>query len=264
MTGNPCPFFKEVKLKKKFIQIVILVCMGLFITSAGMAGETEKVKNWEFNLAPLYIWGASISGDVTVKAQTQSVDLDFGEVWDNLEGIFTVHFEGLHKNNWGFLFNLDYLNLGETETAPLGGPLEVDLKEAIVEIDGFYRAHYGSHTFDYLLGLRYTDVDVEAKFLTPSLQAAGEDSWVDLIIGLRYLYQMSEKWDLTLRGDLGAGGSSFTYQALGIVNYQAWKHASIFGGYRMLSTDYSKGSGIDQFKYDVAMHGPILGVNFSW
>ncbi len=128
----------------------------------------------------------------------------------------------------------------------------------------FYRTETGPHTFDYLLGLRYTDVDAEANFTNLSRTGSGEDNWMDLIIGMRYLYQMSEKWKLSLRGDLGGGGSDFTYQALGIVNYQPWKNVSVFGGYRMLSTDYSKGSGINAFKYDVDMHGPILGVNFSW
>jgi hypothetical protein len=38
----------------------------------------------------------------------------------------------------------------------------------------------------------------------------------------------------------------------------------IVGGYRALYQDYKDGSGIDEFKYDVTMHGPILAFNINW
>lgn len=250
-------------MRKYLIQLAVFMYVFFFVASAGMAAETEKSKNWEFNLAPLYLWGASLSGDVTIKGLTQSVDLDFDEIWDNLEGVFTVHFEGVYQKKWGFLINWDYLDLGADNTTRLG-TLKVDLRENIAELDGFYRMEKGPHTVDCLIGLRYTDVDAEANFVNTPFSAKGDEGWVDAVIGMRYLYQMTEKWRLLLRGDLGAGGSDFTYQGLGIINFQAWKNVSFFGGYRMLSTDYSTGSGIDTFKYDVKMHGPILGINFSW
>jgi hypothetical protein len=31
-------------------------------------------------------------------------------------------------------------------------------------------------------------------------------------------------------------------------------------GYKALFVDYSKGSGLNHFEYDMTMHGPILGV----
>ncbi len=115
-------------MKKRLIQVVTLFCICLFISSA-VAAEAEKSKNWEFNLAPLYLWMADLSGDMTVKGPGggQPVDVSFDDIWDNLEGIFTVHFEGIHKNNWGFIFNLDYLNLGSSGTTPLG-PIDMDFK----------------------------------------------------------------------------------------------------------------------------------------
>lgn len=256
-------------MKTRVLQALIFFCVCLFITSAGMAAGEEKDKNWEFDLAPLYLWGANLSGDMTMKGATAPVDLDFGTIWDNLEGILTVHFEGVHTSGWGFVANLDYLNISADNPAPLGGNLNVDLKETIVELDGFYRTESGPHTYDLLFGLRYTDVDVTAEITnspTPANNNKGEgnEGWVNGVVGVRYLYQMSGKWNLLVRGDLGLGQSDFTCQGLGIVNFQAWKNVSFFGGYRAIYDDYTTGSGNDQFRYDITMHGPILGINFSW
>ena len=251
-------------MKKRLLQAVTLFFVCFFITSAGMAAGEEKDKNWKFDLAPLYLWGANLSGDMTMKGATAPVDLDFATIWDNLEGILTVHFEGVHTSGWGFIANLDYLNIGAENPAPVGGgTLKVDLKETIVELDGFYRTQSGPHTYDVLFGIRYTYVDVTADFTNRPDGGSNED-WVNGVVGVRYLYQMSEKWNLLTRGDLGLGQSDFTYHALGIVNFQAWKNVSFFGGYRALYDDYSTGSGNDQFRYDITMHGPILGANFSW
>jgi hypothetical protein len=69
-----------------------------------------------------------------------------------------------------------------------------------------------------------------------------------------------------LRGDIGGFGvgSDFTYNAIGLVEYKPWKHVSFLGGYRVLYQNYKDGSRIDEFKFDMTMHGPVLAVNFTW
>jgi len=88
---------------------------------------------------------------------------------------------------------------------------------------------------------------------------------VDPIFGLRYRWQMSDKWSVTLYGDAGGGANAdLTWQGLGLVNFQPWKHVSFSLGYRALYWDYETGSGVDRFEWDVTMHGPIIGINFNW
>jgi hypothetical protein len=90
--------------------------------------------------------------------------------------------------------------------------------------------------------------------------------WVDPIIGARYIWTICDQWKLNLRGDIGGFGvgSDFTYNAIGLVEYKPWKHVSFLGGYRVLYQNYKDGSGIDEFKFDVTMHGPVLALNFTW
>jgi len=51
--------------------------------------------------------------------------------------------------------------------------------------------------------------------------------------------------------------SRFLYDVTGVVGYE-WKNGwSAHGGYRIADTDYSNGD----FKWDVTMQGPIVGVS---
>jgi hypothetical protein len=212
---------------------------------------------------------------MTLRGRTQSLKFDFDEIFDRLEAAFTVHFEGLYKRKWGFLFDLSYINIGDSITTPGPGAatINVDFVETIIELGAIYRFyHKGRHMLEGLGGVRYTDLDVEIDTVggpppVPS-KIEGNQDWLDLIIGLRYKWQISGKWMLNLRGDIGGFGigdaSDFTWNAIGLIQWKPWKHVGFLGGYRALDQNYETGSGINVFKYDMLKHGPILAVNFTW
>jgi hypothetical protein len=54
------------------------------------------------------------------------------------------------------------------------------------------------------------------------------------------------------------------FRAIGLIHFQPWKHVGFLGGYRALDVDYETGSGINQFKYDMLMHGPLIAIKFTW
>ena len=86
-------------------KIALSVLLGIFLilgASATFAGETQKESNWDFNLAPLYVWMVDMEGDMGIGPVDTGLNVDFGTLFDNLEAIFTVHFEAMHISNWGF------------------------------------------------------------------------------------------------------------------------------------------------------------------
>ena len=125
-----------------FIGIVTIMILSviMMLTPAVSSAQdtTPKEKNWEFNLAPFYLWAMNLDGDLTVMSNTVPLQADFKEIADNLEGLFTVHFEGMHNSGWGFLTDVGYLNLGGQQTTP--GPLpltlDVDFTQVMVEAAG--------------------------------------------------------------------------------------------------------------------------------
>ena len=64
-------------------------------------------------------------------------------------------------------------------------------------------------------------------------------------------------------GVFGAG-SKFSWQALAAFNYKLFVRNNITWsgmiGYKALHVDYSQGSGLTRYEYNMTMHGPILGL----
>ena len=93
--------------------VFMFVVTSVSVTKA--ASEAED--NWQFNLAPFYLWGINIDGDLSVGSDkipsgselSKPIDVTFEDVFDAIEGVFIVHFEAMHKSNWGILVDVDYL-----------------------------------------------------------------------------------------------------------------------------------------------------------
>jgi len=247
--------------------VMILSGIILFIPAALNAQDTlSKEKDWEFNLAPFYLWAVSMDGDMTVMGNTAPLQADFNELASNLEGIFTVHFEGMHKSGWGFLTDVSYLNFGGQQTTP--GPLplklDVDFTNVMVELAGVYRFSLDENALDLIAGMRYYGLEVEIDVIGVPPRIDKSQDWVDAMLGARYIWTFTDKWNFKARGDIGFGDSDLAWNLAGLFNYQPWKHVSLLFGYRYMDIDYKDGSGLDLFRYDVSMHGPVLGVNFVW
>lgn len=99
-----------------------------------------------------------------------------------------------------------------------------------------------------------------------TLTASGDVSWLDPLVGVRVRQQFAPGADLVLSGDVGGfgAGSKFTWQALAAFNYTLLVRNNITWsgmlGYRALHVDYSQGSGLNHYEYDMTMHGPIVGL----
>jgi hypothetical protein len=252
-------------MRKRILLPIIVFCL-IFGASNVFAGESAKEKNWNFSLAPLYLWMVDMDGDMGIGPIDTGVNIPFEDIFDNLETVFTFHFEGLHRTNWGFLLDLSYIDINSSQSV---GPLQlsIDFVSVLAEAGGYYRFGEGPHAFDVLAGIRYTKLEPDIIFTTPPLPVFGKTfDWVDPIIGLRYRYDFNEKWLLHLRGDIGGFGvgSDSTWNVIGFIQWKPWKYAGILAGYRALDQDYEDGSGADRFKYDMRLHGPVIALNFMW
>jgi hypothetical protein len=76
-------------------------------TSPDANSDSSAAKNWEFSLAPMYLWAASIDGDMTVNGVKVDVNESFSDIVKSLDGALMFHFEGVHRQRWGFFCGLD-------------------------------------------------------------------------------------------------------------------------------------------------------------
>jgi len=247
--------------------IILFSGVVMFTPATSSAKDLlPKDKSWEFNLAPLYLWAVSMDGNMTVKGLTQPLDVDFSQITDNLEGVFTLHFEGMHKSGWGFLADVNYANLeGRQDTpGPLPLTIDVELTQAIAELAGLYRFSFGKNALDLIGGIRGYKLDTKIDIVGVTTAADESKDWVDVMLGARYIWNIADKWSFIARGDIGFGGSDFAWNFAGLFDFQPWQHVSFLFGYRYMDIDYKDGSGVNLFRYDVSMHGPVLGLNLDW
>lgn len=244
-------------------QLLFLISFTSVVISPVIAFSEEK-DNWQFELAPFYLWAINIDGDFGLRGKTTSTNIDFNDVWGNLQGVLTVRFNALYHRKIGLFFDYNYLNL-ETKPVTRTGATEVGFTSQILNLAGTYRFMEGRHTVDGLAGIRYNKMDADVNFNLVGITLDGDQNWVDPIIGLRYEYSLSDKWALRLYGDIGGFGvsSDFTWQAIFQIHYQPWENVSLVGGFRALGIDYESGSS-EEFSYDTTAYGPLVGLDIRF
>ena len=245
----------------------ISVCCALLFSTYTNAQSNSGFNTWQNKVAPLYLWGVSMSGTSTFGTNTVPLEIEFKDAVSDLSGIFTIHYEGA-KGNWGLIVDYSYLNLTPKAEIP-GTPvqLNVDLKNTIAEIAGMYR--FGpNNPWQLLAGVRSYDLDITATGLpqppAPVSQLAIKETITDFFIGGRYIRSINDKWSFIGRADIGTGDSDLVWNVLAAFDYRFTRLLSAFGGWRVLDYDVNTGSGPSTFKYDMNHSGPILALAFHW
>jgi hypothetical protein len=118
--------------------ILAMLCTPAF-------ADDSSDSDWQFRLAPFYLWAVNMSGDQTIGPIPVPIELDFDDIFDSLEGVFTANFEAIHNNQWGLLVDLSYIDIKDSQ-----GPVTVNFQNTLAEVDGLYRVANGEHNIDIL------------------------------------------------------------------------------------------------------------------
>jgi hypothetical protein len=182
----------------------------------------------------------------------------------------------------------------------VGADADVDFKQTIIELGAAYEvarwrsggggsikdANVFERTtaVDLLAGARYWHQDISLRFdLTGTLDLngvvvsrnraiarSGDVDWVDPLVGVRVRHQLAPGQELVLRADVGGFdvGSQLSWNLLGAYSFTfAVRNGVTYAGllgYRALSVDYEKGSGVNRYDYDVVQHGPVVGLTIGF
>ena len=243
------------------------VSLALLVATAAVGQTTSEndsanSNDWEFKLAPLYIWFAGIEGDAGLGPVSAPVNITFSDVLENLSGIFTLHFEA-RKSKWNIFADGMHLEISPSATLPNGAPVNITVKNNIVEIGGTYRVRDEAPSVELLVGARYTHLNVSGS---PVPLSDITEEWWDGFGGVRLAHEFGDKkdWTISGRADVGAGGSDLTWSAIALVGWQFNKWGSLNAGYKWLAYDYETGSGLSRFSWDVTYEGPIAGLVINW
>lgn len=215
---------------------------------------------WQFQIAP-YLWASGVKGTVGVLGRTADVDISFREILENLDFALMLPAE-LRKGRWGIAGELIYLKLSKSAAVPRLPSISVEFEESelLLELSPRYRVLEGRvWALDALAGVRFMSLD-PTLIIEPDLEFGKRRSWADPIVGARVIADLSSHWLVQIRADMGGFGigSEFTWQGVLLGRYSISDRVGVAAGYRYLDVDYENAD--DEFLYDVAMRGPVLGV----
>lgn len=240
---------------------------GLLLPWAASArAEEARSSDWQFAMH-LYGWISDLEGDIRAGGDVEPVeaDLSHGDVLEHLKFAAFGAFEA-RRNRLIFMADMTYAHLGAESGLHV---TELDLVDAELDATVFtatllggYRVAQGKVDIDLLAGGRMVINDTELVLSGPLRTVSGEvtETWIDPISATQIGVPVSDKTSLTFYGDMGAGSSDFTWQAMAGVRHRISSRWQLTAAWRVYAVDYDKG----QFLYDATQSGPVLGARFGF
>lgn len=293
-------------MKTRFAVLGLMMLFGGTIAGAAdlpapAAPQPPRVMTsaWTFRFTP-YGWLTSLNGNQTVRGRTVKVDASFIDVVDatlGQGGTLIGLMADLEARNGPFSVygNFVWTKIGVDRggarthrvtpdiAGTVGAAAEVKVSMAILEAGAAYEvARIGSVGFDILAGARYwyqradlsfdlaTTVDIgDLGFgRNVAIARSGTVDWLDGFVGARMRFAVAPGHEIVLRGDVGGGGSKFSWQGIAAYGFDfAEKNGVTYSGiigYRALYVDYAQGEGRRRYAFDMLQHGPVLGLNLRF
>lgn len=244
-------------LRKLFVAAVLAALSG------GAAAQSATAS--EFTLTP-YLWNAGFDGTIGTRSGGGRLDGEFSGLLDAMKVSGIMLYADWRRDRWTIFGDWTHVKVTSSVPSPFGllyAGLDSEIKGNIVQGAVGYRV-LGDRTsgVDVFGGLRYFDLRARLDLLPQVLAArgvSGSESWTDAIVGARWRGRLSGNWVAALYGDVGAGGSDWTWQAVANIGYE-FPWGSFLGGWRHLVADHDK----DSLRIDAALSGPFLGASFRF
>ena len=245
---------------------VLAVAAGVMLCASPASAQSTAppTEEWQLQVVP-YLWGSGIKGPVGIGNRTAELDASFANILDHLH-FAAMGLADARRDRLVVLTDVLYTDLrGQRATpGPLFSSVDPEQRMFILTPEAGYRILDSEDaSLDVVGGIRYWRLKSELQFQSGVLPGIGLDAtrdWVDGIVGARARMPLSRKWWATAYGDVGAGGSEFTYQVVGNAGLDIGEHYALVLGYRYLKVDYDK----DGFLFDTAMKGPLFGFTFKF
>ena len=269
---------------KRCLAVTLFAIIAVAAAAPVSAEEDKSDGKWHFTVTP-YLWLPDINGTVTYNnvagsSASVSAQVDPSSYLQSLDFGAMFAAEG-RKDNWLVFTDYMYLHLGGDESAvkSVTGPggfvtVPVNVSGATTVVANIWTLA-GGYTV-----LRKPDVFLDVFAGTRLLNLSSSLSWSftgpagvlaqsgnvsqtinkwDGIVGLKGEVRFGEsKWFMPYYGDVGAGSSNSTWQAMLGVGYRfAW--GDVVFVVRSLSYNFT-----DSSQLDVRMTGPALGASFRF
>jgi hypothetical protein len=257
-----------------------LSCSIFLMLVMPRVAHAQKTNRWEVDLAPLYFWAPSTSGNLAINGTRDiPVYMSFSDAKSKLASAFTFHGEA-RKGRWGFLGDVYIINLSSDVnytapiiSPPITGTLELD--QVITNGKGMYEVKSGTG-FYVVGGVRTMNLSPGVHFTGPVggqlADIEGGNTKVAGVGGFIYRPKLSDRFTLLTQADVGDGGA-FTWSALGGIEFRMKSWIGLAAGYEVLGIDTGDvptagseriGTAPGDVKYTMKQYGPLFSLTFHF
>ncbi len=251
---------KRKKLSGQMLPLLIAHCgFGLFAATA----NAQSGGNAHWSVTP-YIWASDTSLDFTLNGSpVGGADLSFGDILDVLDAAFQIHVEG-GKGNWSAFADFTFISTADSTELPIVR-IDTDSEQVVLDAAAAYWPGGVGSPLNLFGGVRYTGFDDRYRFSvagTPVGESRSTQDYVDALLGIRYRFDLSNRWGLLTLADVSFGDSEGTWQVQGLFAYTVGKRQRnhIMFGYRYKQAEFKDGNLTTDFTYS----GPLAGFNFRF
>lgn len=261
-----------------FRKIVYAVAMALGFGPAVMAADlparAEPVEpvlqapatsKWGASFTP-YMWMAGIRGEIGHGGDTLAhMRYDFSKVIDNLN-FSAMGVAELRYDRFSLSSDLIYLRLTDHFAVKRVGLNQGKVGVGMLQwtpLAGYALLQNGRNRLEIVAGARVWSVKtlIGAEFTRFGAHSAERtQTWVDAVGGLRGRAFLNDNFFLGGWALAGGGGSDYMWDMMGGVGYRFNDMFSATAGYRAQRVQFREAG----FLFDVAVHGPIVGVQISF
>jgi hypothetical protein len=229
------------------------------------AAHGQEMDNFGWSITP-YLWATETTVDLTFRdADVGAGEISFSELLDVLDAAFMIHVEG-GGGNWSAFGDLTYL---KTSDSTQRAAFVVDSNSKQLFFDGavaWWPGGVGSN-FSLFGGLRHSGFDDRYTFRliinnAPVGERRSTKDYYDALVGLRYRFDLSERWALLTRADTSFGDSEGTLLVQANLAWTVGKRQQnrILFGYQYKTADFRD----DDLGTDFSYQGPMAGFNFRF
>jgi hypothetical protein len=243
----------------------------------------SRESKWGFYVGP-YGWLTGEKVTVVSDGEETRIDVPFENFLENTRAGLQLYFEA-RRNRVFVGFDGTWANLG-TEVEGRLFDLDIEIRQRIYDIRvGYevYSTELGNvihkpkfdwqrrGVIDLFVGGRYfrtESVITIIPIIGEEREISGVDSRVDPFVGLRIGWDMSYRWSIGFRGDIGGFGigdaAQFSWQASALLGFRVSKRVALLAGYRILEYDTIVGEGVNRNGTDLRQEGPIIGAGIGF
>ena len=249
------------KRSSRQILLLLLVHFGFGLFAANSNAQSSGGTQW--SITP-YIWASDTSLDFTLNnSPIGGADLSFSDILDTLDAAFQIHVEG-GKGGWSGFVDFTFLSMSDSEDLPIVR-IDSDSEQVVLDAAVAYWPGGVGSPLSLFGGVRYSGFDDTFGLSvggTPVGESRSTNDYIDALLGIRYRFDLSDRWGLLTLGDVSFGDSEGTWQVQGHFAYTVGKRQKnrILFGYRYKQAEFEDGA----LTTDYTFSGPIGGFSFGF